>query len=172
MTSVKHVVSDMSLRITADPDPSVVGALEQHLMSESLGPAGLQEAVQLAGFIRDTDGGLTAGVYGWTWSGFCMLRYVWVASKMRGTGLGSYLLASAEKEARERKCYQVFLTAQGHDALDFYQRRGYQLAGRFDAYPTGGITFSMRKTLRLEQQGASIPGSKRPSGRVTPESDD
>ena len=66
-----------------------------------------------------------------------------VAPEHQGkAGLGSRLLAYAEKYARDRRARQMYCTVaeQNNSALQFFIKRGYIVAGRSDSHYKLGIT--------------------------------
>ncbi|HEX4977823.1 MAG TPA: GNAT family N-acetyltransferase, partial [Nocardioides sp.] len=87
---------------------------------------GVAPARELTVRIVDADGGLAAGISGWTWGVAAGIGMTWVREGARGAGLGSQLLASFEGEARGRGCTHVFTTSFTFQAPGFYQRHGYR----------------------------------------------
>ncbi len=72
---------------------------------------------------------------------------LWVSKDLRGRGLGSRLVALFEAEARKRGCRLVYLDTFSFQAPEFYAKRGYETACRFDGFPGGMSKFVMRKGL-------------------------
>jgi len=142
----------MDLTVEDDPDPDEVAWLEARVADETAtgtGHAGEAER-QLGIFVRDADGAIRGGVYGWTWGGCCEVQHLWVADSERGQGLGSRLLDAAEAEAARRGCGQVVLFAHAANTGsngDRFLRRGYELVGRVDDYPAGDAALWFRKAL-------------------------
>ena len=62
---------------------------------------------------------------------------LWVRGDQRGSGLGTQLLAAAEREMQQRGCDRVALSTHSFQAPSFYARLGYQECGRTPAYPHG-----------------------------------
>lgn len=140
------------VRVETDPDPADVARLDalvaQH-NAAATGRVGEPES-QLAIFVRDDDGTMVAGVYGWTWGGCCEVQHLWVDEARRGEGLGTRLLDEVEAEAARRGCRQVVLFTHAANAGadgQRYPRRGYELVGRVDDYPVGDAALWYRKHL-------------------------
>ena len=78
--------------------------------------------------ITDDEGNIIAGciVEITSWK-FAFLDILWVEEKYRRKGLGSALVREAEKAARERGCYKVFLETGSNreSTLNFYRNNGF-----------------------------------------------
>ncbi len=142
----------MELVVDDDPDPADVAFLEARVAAETAAATGhgAEPETQLAILVRDDAGAVVAGISGWTWGGCCELQHLWVDDARRGDGLGTALLDAAEAEAARRGCTQVVLFTHaaiaGRDEQR-YLRRGYELVGRVDDYPSGDAALWYRKRL-------------------------
>lgn len=73
---------------------------------------------------------------------------LWVDARHRGSGLGSRLLAEAERVAgTERSCVRSRVETWDFQAPDFYRKRGYEVRGRIENYPPGITEFTLVKEL-------------------------
>jgi GNAT superfamily N-acetyltransferase len=123
-------------------------AIAQRLIDEiNLKAAGIAEFHELLIAETDDDGELIAGVYGWSWSGMCRIEALWVREDMRHRGVGSRLLAAAEKEARSHGCAQLALDTHTFQAVPFYERHGFEAVGELTDYPRGHSKLLLRKQL-------------------------
>ncbi len=89
-------------------------------------------------------GGLTASTY-WEWLD---IDIFYLPEELRGRGLGTSLLQTAETIALERGCKRSFLTTFDFQARTFYEKYGYSVIGVLTDYPPGSTYFWMRKDLR------------------------
>ncbi|MFI9767167.1 GNAT family N-acetyltransferase [Streptomyces sp. NPDC052415] len=99
-------------------------------------------------WMLDDGGGLAGGLVGHTWATWLHVAYLWVDARHRGVGLGSRLLAEAERLAREeRGCAAVRLETWDFQAPEFYRRLGYDVVCVIPDYPPGITEFTLVKRL-------------------------
>lgn len=124
-----------------------VARLEDEINAFNTRATGFRDGRTLAAFVRDETGELRAGLSGHTWGGCCEIRLLWVREADRRSGLGSTLLAAAEREARARGCERVVLTTHSFQAPGFYAKHGYAECGRAEGYPRGHAQILLAKSL-------------------------
>ena len=95
----------------------------------------------------DYDGNLIAGILGGTYWGWLYVDILWVHEKHRGNGIGSKLLAEAEKEAKARGCHHVHLDTMSWQAPEFYKKHGYTVVGILPDIPKGNQKYLLMKEL-------------------------
>ncbi|MER5383929.1 N-acetyltransferase [Streptomyces sp. NPDC002688] len=96
----------------------------------------------------DEAGELAGGLVGHTWTTWLHVTYLWVDARTRGTGLGSLLLAEAERVAREeRGCHAARLETWDFQAPDFYRKQGYEVVCVIPDYPPGITEYTLTKQL-------------------------
>ncbi|MEU1402115.1 GNAT family N-acetyltransferase [Streptomyces sp. NPDC005728] len=96
----------------------------------------------------DRSGELAGGLVGHTWTTWMHVTYLWVDSRHRGTGLGSRLLAEAERIARtDRGCTGARLETWDFQAPAFYEKQGYDVVCVIPDYPPGITEFTLTKGL-------------------------
>jgi GNAT superfamily N-acetyltransferase len=136
----------VELHVENNPDPRDLEFLETQIRREASTAMGLGDEAELAIFIRDA-GRIVAGISGWTWGDCCELQSLWVEPNLRGRWLGTRLLAAAEAEAAARGCSQTVHFTYAFQAGRFYERSGYELAGRVEGFPSGTDVLWYRKSL-------------------------
>src|SRR4051794_25529856 len=134
------------LRIGTTPDSRDIQALRRGIYEHSVASTGI-DGDDISIFVRDADGELRAGLYGWTWGGFLEVNLLWVREQERGHGLGSRLLAAAEAEGQARGCHTAILDTHSFQAPAFYRKHGYELYATIEGYPTGHSKLYFRKRL-------------------------
>ncbi|MHC3470659.1 GNAT family N-acetyltransferase [Streptomyces sp. 7R007] len=94
----------------------------------------------------DERGELAGGLVGHTWATWLHVTYLWVDARHRGTGLGTGILAEAERLAREeRGCAAARLETWDFQAPDFYRKQGYEAVCVIPGYPPGITEYTMMK---------------------------
>ncbi|MGW8064631.1 GNAT family N-acetyltransferase [Streptomyces ziwulingensis] len=99
-------------------------------------------------WVLDGAGALAGGLVGHTWAAWLHVTYLWVDGRHRGVGLGSALLAEAERGARgERGCTASRVETWDFQAPDFYVKQGYEVVGVIPDYPPGITEYTLVKRL-------------------------
>jgi GNAT superfamily N-acetyltransferase len=94
------------------------------------------------------DGSLAAGLDAHTWATWLHVDLLWVEGRHRGAGLGSRLLAEAERIAREeRGCVRSRVETWDFQAPGFYRQHGYDVVAVVPDYPPGVKEFTLTKRL-------------------------
>ncbi|MFF4834611.1 GNAT family N-acetyltransferase [Streptomyces sp. NPDC001315] len=96
----------------------------------------------------DDTGELAGGLVGHTWTTWLHVTYLWVDERHRGAGLGSRLLARAERIARDqRDCRGSRVETWDFQAPGFYRKRGYEVVCVIPDYPPGITEYTLTKRL-------------------------
>lgn len=107
-----------------------------------------EHEVPLDVWLLDAQGALAGGLSGRTWAHWLHVDLLWVDARHRGLGLGSRLLAEAERLARdERACTRSRLETWDFQAPAFYRKQGYEVVGEVPDYPPGVAEFILVKQL-------------------------
>lgn len=75
------------------------------------------------------------------------IQYLWVSEELRGQGIGSKLLKTAEKEAVSRGAKYVFVDTFDFQAPGFYVKHGYEQVFKLFEYPYTGERYYYIKRL-------------------------
>jgi ribosomal protein S18 acetylase RimI-like enzyme len=135
------------LQIETRPSAEDVQFLEDRINEFNVEETGIDDGQLLAIFLRNEQGEIMAGLFGWSWGGCCEIRYLWVHRSWRNQGYGRKLLLAAEQEALARGCGQVVLDTHNFQAPEFYQKLGYEIIGRHEDYPRQYRKYYLRKEL-------------------------
>ena len=95
----------------------------------------------------DESGNIVGGILGGTYWGWMYIDILWVRQDRRREGIGSKLLAEAEKEACRRGCHHVHVDTMSWQAPEFYKKYGYQVIGILPDIPEGYQKYLLIKSL-------------------------
>ena len=101
--------------------------------------------------IQDGTGQTVGGLSGRTYWDWLEVNDLFVPKHLRGQGIGTSLLQTAETVANTRGARHSFLSTFEFQARTFYERHGYYVAGKLEGYPPGMTYYWMRKDLVQEQ---------------------
>lgn len=133
--------------IETHPARMAIDFIEDQLDAYNIAQTGIDFGGLLACFVRAPDGGILAGISGWTWGNCCEIRTLWVHASLRGRGYGRRLLQAAEQEALRRGCTQVVLDTHSFQAPTFYLKMGYEVVGIVEGYPNQHQQIYLKKHL-------------------------
>jgi catechol 2,3-dioxygenase-like lactoylglutathione lyase family enzyme len=139
--------SAYTIRVEPQPSSEDVHRLGAGLTEHALATTGTAGFEPIGVFARDAEAAIVGGILAlvnWNW---LHVSLVWVATELRGTGLGHRLLTTVEDEGVRRGCRYAHLDTFSYQARPFYERHGYTLFATLDDYPPGQQRFFMRKTL-------------------------
>ena len=122
----------------------VVGKLEA--FNEANTPAPF-ERKEIRLFIRDETGAIQAGLFGAVSMHCLVIQILWVEDALRGQGIGTELLATAEALAKEKGARQAIVETTTFQAPEFYEKFGYSVICEITDCPLGASSLLMRKWL-------------------------
>jgi len=91
---------------------------------------------------RQIIGGLAGEIF-WGW---LHVDTLWVAESYRQRGIGTSLMDRAETEAKMMGVTRAYLETTDFQALEFYEKRGYQVFAQLEDQPPGHICYYMKNT--------------------------
>ena len=97
------------------------------------------------------NGTLIGGLHGSHAYRWLRIDMLWVSDTYRGQGIGTALVAEAEKIGRERGCTAVQLDTYTFQAPDFYEKLGYEVFGVLPNYPKKNERIYFWKSLSSEE---------------------
>jgi len=138
---------EIAVRVEERPNSAVAGQLLKALLSFNRAHAGDDNHRKLLITLRRSGDQVVGGLTGGTYYGYLHIDVLWVDDRYRRRGYGEQLLKAAEREAVRRGCRYVHLDTHGFQALSFYLKRGYVVAGTLGDLPPGDARYLLRKTL-------------------------
>jgi GNAT superfamily N-acetyltransferase len=110
--------------------------------------AGVSDRRPLCVMVKDPDSGDTlGGIVGRTSLGLAFLDLFHLPESLRGSGLGTTILAAFEAEARERGCRSAVLYTISFQAPGFYEKNGWVGFGEIASEQEGISRIFMSKRL-------------------------
>jgi len=101
-------------------------------------------------FVRDDAGAIHAGLIGSLYAGWLFINLLWVGVALRRRGIGSALIAEAERRAIAFGCHSAHVDTFSFQGPDFYPRFGYEVFGVLE-YPPDHQRIFLRKRLIPEE---------------------
>ena len=136
------------LIVTDTPARADVQFIEDRIDEFNISQTDIDDARLLSIMLRSDHDGIIAGLYGWTWGQCCEIRTLWVHEQLRGVGVGTRLMLTAEGEAKRRGAKQIVLSTHSFQAPEFYRRLGFEPFGAVDDYPRGHASIHLCKRLQ------------------------
>ena len=137
----------MTLRITDDGSERDVQELHALLKAYNLSHREPSKDVPLGIYYENENGEKLAGLVGETFGNWLCIKYLFVSEELRGQGIGTRIMESAEQEAKSRGCKYAFVDTFSFQAPDFYQKLGYQEVFALTEYPYTGARYYYTKQL-------------------------
>ena len=100
-------------------------------------------------FVRDEADKIRCGLVGNCYAGWLFINLLWLHVELRRGGIGTALVAEAERHALEFGCHSAWLDTFSFQGPNFYPRLGYREFARLD-YPPGHERIFFRKRLTPE----------------------
>jgi GNAT superfamily N-acetyltransferase len=101
-------------------------------------------------FVRDEAGAIRAGLIGHIYAGWLFINLLWVHADLRRTGIGSGLVAEAERRAIAFGCHSAQVDTFSFQGPEFYPRFGYQVFGKLDYPPDHQRIFFEKRLIAKE----------------------
>ena len=136
------------LRLSFEDRPS---AKDQETIDEGLGDhndpfLNYPSYASFGIFVRDEAGAIRAGLIGQVYAGWLFVKLLWVRADLRRAGIGTGLLAAAERHALALGCHSAWLDTFSFQGPEFYPKFGYEEFGRLD-YPPDHERIFLKKRL-------------------------
>jgi ribosomal protein S18 acetylase RimI-like enzyme len=119
-----------------NPDPALRSKILEPLSKHNEFVGGPANWSRLAVSVRDQNGQVVGGLWGWTGYGFLFVELL-ALRPAKCAGLGREVMLLAEAEVRRRGLLGIWLDTWTFQASGFYQKLGYVECGRITEYPPG-----------------------------------
>ena len=132
---------------TDQPAPETFAAIYRALDAETQDVIGHMAPHLLVIPIRDVAGAIIGGLWGCTAFRWLHVQMLVVPAGMRGQGIGTALMRTAEAEARRRGCHASHVDTFSFQAAPFYEKLGYARFGVLEDFPPGHARIFYRRYL-------------------------
>ena len=108
---------------------------------------GRYEQIQLV--LQDDNGAIRGGLFGevcWNW---LEIHSLFIDEELRKFGYGTKLLLEIEQIAVEKKCDFIKVDTLSFQALDFYEKQGYEVFGTIDNVGRHFQHYYLKKDLTI-----------------------
>lgn len=137
-----------TFRITSDGDARDIHEIHEMLKEYNLRHREASQNVPIGVFFENENGRKLAGLTGETFGNWLCIKFLFVSEQLRGQGIGSELLETAESEAMLRGCRYAFVDTFSFQAPAFYKKHGYREVFTLEEYPyTGKRHYYTKKLL-------------------------
>lgn len=134
--------------VPEEPELADRGAILVALSGYNVSTGGPYRYAPVAVLVRDQDSDETVGgFWGQCLYDWLFVELLFVPESLRGRGLGTELMKTAERLARERACVGIWLDTFSFQAPEFYRSLGYEVFGQLPDHPRGATRYFMRKLL-------------------------
>jgi GNAT superfamily N-acetyltransferase len=139
--------SAWSFATTETPDPADLELIRSSLAAFNDAEVGAADRRTLAVLVRNGDGDILAGLWGYTAWGWLYVQWLWVAEAARGRRVAGRMLAAAEEEALRRGCHGALIDTFSPTAEMVYRRQGYEVFGVLPDFPVGRSRVFLQKRI-------------------------
>lgn len=98
-------------------------------------------------FIKDSRGIVVGGINGFSCYGCLYVDMLWLKDALRKQCLGKKLMLEAEKIGRERRCTFATVDTMDWEALQFYEKLGYNVEFIRKGFEKESKMYMLRKEL-------------------------
>lgn len=141
----------MNIVVTTSPSQDDLKALSVGIGSYNKDylpdEVGFEKDTKFAVIAKDENGQVLGGIRANAFWNYCTIELLWLAKETRGLGLGSNLMAAAEKFAKDKGFGYMRTETLSFQAKPFYEKLGYKVFGELPDYPKGHTTYCLVKEL-------------------------
>lgn len=129
----------------SEPSLEEIAILENGLNKEAKTLKNLSPMEHFSFFIKDKK--ILGGVFGEIIYGSIYTDLLWVDKSLRGQGYGTKLLKKVENFGKEKNCTFSTLNTFNWQALEFYQKLGYEIEFKRSGYHNNSTCYFLKKEI-------------------------
>jgi len=138
-------MSEPTIVVTDTPEQRDSDVIAEGLLAFNTENVGPGDRRTLAVLVKDADGNTVGGISGRSTLGVLFLDLVYLPKTLRGTGIGSRMLAEAEEEGRRRGCKSAMLYTLSFQTPNFYKKHGWRVFGEIECHRGASRIFMTKK---------------------------
>lgn len=135
----------MHIEVSHEENSEVFETLVSELRKFNMSHMGNEKSKPLSVIATDDSGNVIGGVAGRTIYNQLLIELLWVSESARACGLGRSLMLRAESEAKARGCVAAQVDTLSFQAPNFYQKLGFEIAGKVAGIPNSPERFFLVK---------------------------
>lgn len=128
--------------------PEDESMLLEGMFAEAESAKGMSKITPYAFLIKDDKGTVLAGVKGSSYFGCLFIDIIWVDPEFRHREWGTQLMHAAEEQGKKRKCSFSSINIMDWEALEFYQKLGYEIECVRKGFENDSTMYVLRKTFK------------------------
>lgn len=94
---------------------------------------------------RDENDRLIGGVYGYLFWDWLHIELLWVRERYRDQNIGTELMSRIMNTARNKEVRRFKVDTTSFQALEFYKKLGFEVAGKIQGLPPGHTNYYLQK---------------------------
>ena len=141
-----------NIQVESSPSDNDIRVLVNGIHDHNTQYSGDAEAQIISLFLRDEQGAVVGGAYGWTAFGWLRIDVLWVREDLRGRGFGTQLLLATEAEGIRRGCKFATLDSFSFQAPRLYKKNGYKEFAVLDNVAGQQTWHFLKKELKPENR--------------------
>lgn len=147
MGPAQKAIAVLKIEVTQQVHPESRDVIARGLRAFNAQHLGNYEWADLNVYVRDPEDQVVGGLIGDMALGWLAIHALWVKEDLRGSGIGTEILSTAENAAMKNGCRAAILDTLSFQAPSFYEKRGYVRVAVIDDYRGGVQRIFMQKPL-------------------------
>ena len=145
---MSKILQHYSISVDLNPKTEDIEVISRNLSADAVSQSGYpKNHCPIALFVRNSEDSVAGGLIADISWGWLYILKIWVQESLRGKGIGTLLLETAETEAKKRGCSYAYLDTFSFQARPLYEKLGYEVIITLDDFPPGHKKYFMKKCL-------------------------
>lgn len=150
-----EITGDYQMKSSSEPIPNYDTVLKGEIKKFRKSLDFSTEKIDVQFVVLDNEK-FIGGIYGNFQFEYLFINILFVDKKYRGKRIASKLMRMIESEALKRGVTNLYLTTFEFQALEFYQKKGYEIVMKIDDFPKGFAEYTLYKKLKQGSKQVNI----------------